>query len=80
MKFPYTPQEQFEYKQKWKPTGHTVIVHSDLIVKCKEWCRRNCQRWEWSMDLYTDVYAHTFFFEHENAAEEFKEHFKEWIQ
>ena len=36
------------------------------------------QRWEWSMDTYTDVYSHTFYFEHWEHAEQFAEEFKDW--
>ena len=51
-----TPQEIFEYKNAWKPKGFQVDVHSDLDVQCKDWCRKNLNRWEWSMDIYTYVY------------------------
>ena len=74
-----TPQEIFEYKNKWKPNAFVVDVHSDLDVQCKDWCRKNLNRWDWSMDTYTYVYSHTFYFEEEQAAEEFKEKFKQWI-
>jgi len=73
-----TPQQAFDHKQKWRPTAKTVDVHSDLHVACKDWCRRNIQRWEWSMDTYTDVYSHTFYFEHQEHAEQFSEEFKDW--
>ena len=32
-----TPQEIFEYKQRWRP-GYVVDVHSDLDIQCKDWC------------------------------------------
>jgi hypothetical protein len=73
-----TPQEIFEYKINWRP-GFSVDVHSDLVVQCKDWCRRNLNRWEWSMDTYTNVYSHTYFFELEEHANEFKEKFKDWV-
>lgn len=73
-----TPQEISDYKMRWKP-GIQVDVHSDLDVQCKTWCRKNLSRWEWSMNVYTYVYAHTFYFEHAIHAEEFKKQFKEWI-
>lgn len=74
-----TPQEIFEYKQRWKPNGHRVDVHSDLDVQCKDWCRKNLNRWEWSMDTYTYVYAHSFYFERQESADSFKDKFAEWI-
>lgn len=74
-----TPQEIFEYKNAWKPNSFQVDVHSDLDVQCKDWCRRNCERWEWSMNTYTYVYAHTFYFEHEFHAKQFSAKFSDWI-
>jgi len=73
-----TPQEISDYKMRWRP-GYSVDVHSDLHVQCKDWCRKNLNRWEWSMDTYTYVYAHTFRFELEESANAFKEHFAEWV-
>lgn len=75
-----SPQEIFEYKIRWRPKAYAVEVHSDLDVKCKDWCRKNCERWEWSMDTYTDVYAHTFYFEHDLHGKEFAKEFQKWIQ
>ena len=74
-----TPQEIFEYKKSWKPHSFQVDIHSDLDVQCKSWCRKNLNRWEWSMDRYTYVYSHTFHFEKEYAANNFKTKFAEWI-
>ena len=73
-----TPQEISDYKMRWRP-GFTVDVHSDLDVQCKHWCRTNLNRWEWSMDTYTYVYAHTFYFEHGPSALAFREKFQDWI-
>jgi len=66
-----TPQEIFDHKQSWRPNAYRVRLHSDLDVRGKDWCRRHLERWEWSMDTYTDVYEHTFCFEHEDIAKEF---------
>jgi hypothetical protein len=74
-----TPQEIFEYKCAWKPNAYVVNVHSDLDIQCKDWCRRHLQRHEWSMDTYTYVYAHTFYFEHDLHAKMFIQEFKEWV-
>lgn len=73
-----TPQEISDYKLKWSP-GYQVGVHSDLDVDCKQWCRKNLQRQEWSMETYTDVYEHTFRFENEETAKQFSVQFKEWL-
>ena len=72
-----TPVEISEYKMRWRP-GYTVDVHSDLDVQCKDWCRKNLNRWEWSMDTYTYVYAHTFCFEQEEHAQQFRTKFADW--
>lgn len=74
-----TPQEIFEYKNRWKPTAHKVDVHSDLDVQCKDWCRKKLNRWEWSMDTYTDVYSHSFYFEYPEHAEKFANEFAQWL-
>jgi len=66
-----TPQEISDYKQFWRPNAYTVRLHSDLDVRGKDWCRRNLERWEWSMDKYTNVYEHTFCFQYEEDAQEF---------
>lgn len=66
-----TPQEIFEYKQRWKP-GYTVRIHSDITDKAKTWCRRQLERWEWSMTEWTDVYEHTFHFEDIIAGQNFQ--------
>ena len=69
-----TPQEQFEYKLKWKP-GTSVRLHSDLADRGKDWCRRHLERHQWSMSEWTDVYEHTFHFEDAQAAVEFNAEF-----
>lgn len=73
-----TPQEISDYKMKWKP-GTIVRLHSDLDWKAKEWCRRNLLRQCWSMDTYTGVYEHSFFFEKEDDAIAFANEFSQWV-
>jgi len=72
-----TPIEIFEYKNKWKP-GFSIRLHSDLVNEGKTWCRKNMARHEWSMTEWTNVYEHTFHFENENNAKQFKEKFNEY--
>jgi hypothetical protein len=72
MKPTATPQEISDYKRRWKASGYPVSVHSDHDVVCKDWCRKHLNRWEWSMDSYTDVYEHTFYFEKLESAEQFR--------
>lgn len=74
-----TPQQIFEYKSKWIPNATSVDVHSDLAVKCKDWCRKNLERHQWSMNSYTAVYSHTFHFENPLSAKNFTEEFQDWI-
>jgi hypothetical protein len=66
-----TPQQQFEYKQSWLP-GYTVRLHSDVVDKGKTWCKRQCQRHEWSCTIWTAAYEHTFHFENIYAAQNFE--------
>ena len=74
-----TPLEIGDYKRNWWP-GDMVRLHSDLDVKGKEWCRKNLQRWEWSMTTFTNVYEHTFHFEKEENAVAFKTFFSEFAK
>lgn len=70
-----TPQEISDYKNSWMKNNFPVRLHSDLDVKGKDWCRRNLERWQWKMNTYTDVYEHTFHFEHKEDADDFREAF-----
>jgi hypothetical protein len=76
-----TPQEIADYKQKWMASGNNnpSRIHSDFDVQAKDWCRRHLERWQWSMQTWTNVYEHTFFFEDEEKAKEFRQNFSEWI-
>ena len=69
-----TPIEIREHKLRWLP-GFTVRLHSDLDIQGKTWCRRVLERHQWSMTQWTDVYEHTFHFEKEEFAKEFKDEF-----
>lgn len=73
-----TPIEIHEYKLRWKP-GYTVRLHSDLVNEGKTWCRRNCERHEWSMSTYTDVYEHTFHFEHQAHGKQFETQWPKFV-
>lgn len=76
-----TPQEIFEYKQKWMSTGNNnpVRLHSDLDTKGKDWCRKRLERQSWSMTTWTNVYEHTFYFESEIHANEFAKQWPRYI-
>lgn len=75
-----TPQETSDYKTRWMSTGNNnpVRLHSDLDVAGKDWCRKNLQRHQWSFSQWTDVYEHTFFFEKEQDAIEFKQNWPKY--
>lgn len=73
-----TPQDIFEYKNRWKP-GYTVRLHSDLVDAGKTWCRRQLDRQSWSMSEWTDVYEHTFHFEKLSVAQNFTMEFQNWV-
>ena len=73
-----TPQEQHDHKLKWLP-GYPVRLHSDLDIRGKTWCKRNVERHQWSFTTYTNVYEHTFHFELEEHAEQFKIKFLDWV-
>lgn len=74
-----TPQEIADYKTTWLKNAHVVKIHSDLDVQGKDWCRRYLERHQWAFAGYTDMYEHTFYFEFENHANQFKEHFISWV-
>lgn len=73
-----TPQEIFEYKNNWKQNAFAVRLHSDLDVRGKDWCRKNLERYQWSMTTWTNVYEHTFLFEKEEHAIEFASQWPEF--
>jgi hypothetical protein len=76
-----TPQEVFEYKNRWMSSGgHPVRLHSDLDWQGKDWCRQNLERYQWRFDSYTAVYQHTFWFENELHAQQFSVEFIDWIE
>jgi len=66
-----TPAEIFEYKQRWMP-GYTVRLHSDVSDRGKSLAKRLSERHQWSCTTWTDNYEHTFHFEQEESAQQFK--------
>ena len=68
-----TPQETFEYKQRWKP-GYSVQVDIDSDWWGKTYCRKHLQRYEWTFAKYTRPDdSHTFAFEQKEVATLFLE-------
>ena len=80
MKFAMTPIEIFEYKQKWKPKAWYCHIHSDLRSQCKEFCKKNYNKWEWDMDEHTEVYADSYYFEDQDNLMMFVQKFNKWIR
>lgn len=72
-----TPIEIFEYKNKWMRTSpFCVKTHEDFDSDGKQWCRSNLKQHQWNFIHYTDVYEHTFCFEHEDDKNRFEEFLK----
>ena len=76
-----TPQEIFEYRNKWMKTGnnHPVSVHSDMRSRAKGLCKIQMFPQQWKEVEYTDNYEDTYYFEYRQDAEYFSGQFKEWI-
>lgn len=71
-----TPIEIFEYKNRWKPNGHSVRIHSDYRSQAKFWCKYNFEPHQWVLNEYTDNYEDTFLFENPLNAKLFRKNFK----
>ena len=72
-----TPQEIYEYKQRWMSTNtHPVTLDEYLEFDGKSWCRKNLESKVWKFSKYTDIYEHTFYFEKVEDAEAFRKKFK----
>lgn len=69
-----TPQQIVDYKRKWMP-GIVVTLHSDLESVGKDWCKKQCEKYEWHFKSYTDIYQHSFMFENIKAAQNFEMEF-----
>ena len=76
-----TPVEIFEYKQKWMSSGynHPISIHSDLRSQAKDWCKVQLHQSQWVHSKFTDVYEDTFYFEYQQDAKSFANHFKKWL-
>jgi len=73
-----TPQEQHDYKLKWRP-GYSVQVDCDSDSWGKTYCRKHLQRHQWTFDKYTRPDdSHTFSFEDSNFAEIFLEAYNKY--
>jgi hypothetical protein len=68
-----TPLEISEYKNRWMASGANwrVSVHSDLADRAKAWCKQHLDKQSWHIVQWTDVYAHTFYFEDQLQSQNF---------
>lgn len=76
-----TPVEIAEYRQRWMAGGnnHPISIHSDLRSKAKDFCKVQMHPQQWKISQYTNVYEDTFYFEYQQDANAFAQHFKEWL-
>jgi hypothetical protein len=74
-----TPQEIFEYKNRWLPKGYKVIIHSDLRSRAKDWCKQNLDKPQYHQEGWTNVYQDTFHFETCEDAAKFYAAFEGWV-
>lgn len=70
-----TPIQLFEYKQRWKHRAYSVRLHSDLEREGIEYCSVQMYKQQWGLIKHTNVYEHTFIFEHRQDALAFEKHF-----
>ena len=72
-----TPQEIDDHKRKWRKASYfQQHTHTDLRNDCVEWCKENCEKQEWDIKYYTDIYGDTIRFEFESHWNEFGEWYK----
>lgn len=75
-----TPQEISAYKIQWMRTSkYAMRIHSDLESAAKNWCKQCVDSHQWVFNKWTGVYEHTFYFEKEAHAQQFKQEFEQWI-
>lgn len=69
-----TPLEIFDHKRKWMMKSHYEYeTHTDLRSEGLDWCKKNCEKHQWSMKSFTDIYGDTFNFEREEDYNNFME-------
>lgn len=68
-----TPQEIFEYKNRWMNNNPFCIeVGEDVDFKGKQWCKQNLQPHQWKFIEYSGMYEHMFCFEQEHHMNQFE--------
>jgi hypothetical protein len=70
-----TPQERFDYKQKWLKEAVQVGAPHDLKYDCMDWCRQRLDQHEYEYKEHTGPYHDTWLFE--NVTDALK--FSKWL-
>lgn len=60
--------------------GYAVRIHSDLELTARTWCRQNLETHQWAINLWTNVYEHSFYFEMQYHSQLFEQEFSRWIK
>jgi hypothetical protein len=69
------PLEIVDYKTNWKSQGFEVKIHTDKQYDAIRWCKEFCEKEEWNINTFTDVYEDTFQFEKAIHAQAFNREF-----
>lgn len=70
---PTTPQDIFEYKQRWMNNGGFCLpVDEFLDFKGIMWCKQHLEPHQWGWKKWTNVYEHTFCFEDKDVRDKFE--------
>ena len=73
-----TPLQIFDHKRKWMMGKHFEYeTHTDLRSESFDWCKENCEKHQWSIKTFTDIYGDTFHFELEKDLSSFMAWYKE---
>lgn len=71
-----TPQETFEYKNRWRADAFVVNVDRYYDVAGKKWCRSHIERHQWIFDKFAcPDDSHNFLFENQEHAIAFKKYY-----
>lgn len=68
-----TPQERFDYKQKWLKGAFQIMAPHDLKYKYHDWCSTNLDQHKYEYKPHTGPYYDTWLFEDAPDALKFSE-------
>lgn len=69
-----TPQEISLIKMRWINDSHDVIFPSDHTSAAQQWCKHNCEPWEWMLEKWVHAYSHVMSFQNPVHAQDFQIH------